>query len=359
MRLPPRIPVIAILALAPSALAAQGAGHAGLITGVEYRSLSYGTGSSVSSVNEIAVPLGISMPLGSRVNFDVGTYFVRAERKAIDSTSTISGLTDLVLRSAFQIKPDAAIFTLAVNVPTGKHQLNNQQNLLAGNVATDLIPFPVSNFGSGFSVTSGLALAKPIGPWAMGLAGSFRYSGSYQPFTAPNDTSMLKPGGEVRFRLGADRIVGQGRMSLGFTYSTFSNDEYAGVQHSPGTRIIPQASWNFPVGRNSLALYAWDVYRSADSSAVSAKVNANTVSGGALFAVPMGRNSLRPQIEFRQSSGDVNTKGTLIGFGLRYAIVGARMTLTPGLRYDIASGVGSSNVSLTGFNASLTINSSL
>lgn len=351
----------AALAFAPSVLAAQGISRASIITGAEYRTIKFGTGASVNSVNEIAVPLGLSAPLGQRFSFDVGTYFVRAERKAIDSNSTVTGLTDLVLRSAYQIKPDVAIFTLAINVPTGKHQLTNQQNLLAGNVATDLIPFPVSNFGTGLSVTSGLALAKPIGSWAMGLAGSFRYSGSYQPFAPPDDTvGTLKPGGEVRFRLGADRIVGQGRVSLGLTYSTFSNDEYAGVQHSPGRRIIPQASWSFPVGKNSLALYAWDVSRHADSSTVSPPVKENTISGGALFSIQVGRNSLRPQIEYRQTTGGIATNGKLFGAGVRYTINGTRVSFTPGFRYDVGSiPVGSSNVNMTGFNASLTIRSSL
>jgi hypothetical protein len=357
-----RVATVLLLAAAasvPSVLVAQGVGsHAGVITGVEYRTLKYGDG---FTVNELAVPLGFSAPVGSRVSFDIGTYFVRAQLKS-DSTATITGLTDVVLRSAFQIKPDVAIFTLAVNLPTGKHALDDHQNTLAGRVASDLIQYPVSNFGAGFSVTSGLALAKPVGPWAMGLAGSFRYSGSYQPFAPPNDTrGTLKPGGEVRFRLGADRLVGQGRLSFGLTYSTFSNDEFAGLQHSPGTRIIPQASWSFPVGKNSLALYAWDVSRNtnADSAAgIPSAIKENTISGGALLAIQMGRNSLRPQVEYRQSTGDIVTSGKLFGVGVKYQINGTRVSLTPGVRYD-AGTAGPANLSLTGFNASLTIRSSL
>ncbi len=351
------LPVLAAVAAFPSLALAQGVGaRPGFITGVEYRTLSYGSGGGLGKVSELAVPLGFSAPLGSRLSFDIGTYFVRAKSDSV----TISGLTDVVLRSAFQIKPDVAIFTLAVNLPSGKHALDPSQNVLAGQVATDLIPFPVSNFGTGFNVTSGLALAKPVGPWALGLAGSFRYSGSYQPFTAPNDTSLLKPGGEVRFRVGADRIVGQGRMSLGFTYSTFSNDEYGGFSHSPGSRIIPQASWSFPVGRSNLAVYAWDVYRRADSAGATPKVNINTISGGALLAIPMGRNSLRPQIEYRSSTGSIQTNGTLFGAGVRYQITGDRVTIIPGFRYDFGSApLGSTNVTLTGLSASLTFRSTL
>ena len=357
MRAPVAAPVLAALSLVPSLLSAQGAGgRPGIITGLEYRTLSYGSGGSLGKIDELAVPLGFSAPLGSRASFDVGTYFVRAKS---DST-TISGLTDVVLRGAFQIKPDVAIFTLAVNVPSGKHALDPTQNVLAGQVATDLIQFPVSNFGTGFNVTTGLALAKPIGSWAMGLAGSFRYSGSYQPFVAPNDTATLKPGGEVRVRLGADRLVGQGRLSLGFTYSTFSSDEYGGFSHSPGQRIIPQASWSFPVGRNSLALYAWDVLRHADSVGTFPKVSENTVSGGALLAIPVGRNSLRPQIEYRQTTGGIQTNGKIFGAGVRYAINGPRVSFIPGFRYDFGSApFGSSNVTLTGFSASLTVRSTL
>ena len=351
------------LAFVPAILAAQvDVTRAGIVSGAEFRTVSFSTGQT-RRLSEFAVPIGFAAPLGRRVTFDIGTYFVSAQRKDdLGASATISGLTDVVVRTAIQLKPDVAVFTLSANLPTGKHELTNEQNTVAGNFATDLVPFPVSNFGSGMSVTSGLALAAPVGPWALGIAGSYRYNGSYTPFSDTSTT--LKPGGEVRLRLGADRIVGQGRMSFGVTYSTFSNDEFGSAARKPGTRFIPQAAWSLPLGSggNSMSLYSWDVLRGADNTVGS--VSENTVALGAILAMRAGRNSLRPLLEVRHSWKDGQNNGTLLGVGARYAITaGPRMSVTPGFRFDIGSQPlvpgSSTSANITGISASLTIRGSL
>ncbi|MFI5281407.1 MAG: hypothetical protein ACHQU1_13000, partial [Gemmatimonadales bacterium] len=286
-------------ALLVATLAAASAGPALAQTrvdaqaGVEYRSVSYGSGLGYSALKELAIPVGFAVPFGSRFNLDAGTYYVSAARTDASGQQTINGLTDLIIRGAYQVKPDVAVFTFAVSVPTGQKTLSGTQRQIASAMATDLVPFPVTNFGTGFSVTTGLAWATPVGPWALGLAGSFRYNASYQATTDTN--LMLKPGAEMRFRIGADRIVGQGRLSLGLTYSSFANDEFGAASQSPGTRLIPQFSWSTPLGiNNSLVFYGWDVYRNVDeNSQVNAGAKQNTVALGAMASLKSGaRNAL-------------------------------------------------------------------
>ena len=351
---------LALLAL-PAALHAQvDVTRAGIITGAEFRTVSFNNGAT-RRLSEFAVPIGFAAPLGRRVTFDIGTYYVSAQRKDdAGATATISGLTDVVVRTAIQLKQDVAVFTISANLPTGQHELTTAQNVVAGNFATDLVPFPVSNFGSGVSVTSGLALAAPVGSWALGLAGSYRFNGSYTPFA--DTTTTLKPGGEVRLRLGADRIVGQGRVSLGVTYSTFSNDEFGSAARRPGARLIPQASWSLPMGNNNLALYAWDVYRRPDN--VTGSVSENTTTLGAVMSIRSGRNSLRPLAEFRHSWKAGESNGTLVGIGARYAIsAGQRLSVTPGVRMDFGSVPlvpgSSTTATFTGVSGSITIRGSL
>jgi hypothetical protein len=358
------IRVTLALAALPVALAAQDP-RPGLVVGAEFHTMTFAAGSATSKVSEFAVPLGFSLPIGRRVTFDAGTYFVNASRTdSMGAKATISGLTDVVLRTAIQLKPDVAVFTLALNLPTGQGSLTAAQDSVARVVATDLIPFTVANFGTGFSLTTGLALAAPVGSWALGLAGSYRYSGAYEPFAG--NTASLKPGGEVRIRVGADRLIGQGRFSLGLTYSTFSNDEFGSNARSPGTRFIPQVSLSLPMGNNSLSLYAWDIYRSVTETPADTSIaNENTLTAGAMLAIRSGRNSLRPLVEFRTSMRGPNgmhANGTLIGLGLRYVInAGSRFAITPAVRFDTGSrpenGVGS--IGFTGFTGSLTIRSAL
>lgn len=350
-------------AAAPVALAAQDARPA-FLAGAEFHTLSYATGSATTKITELAVPLGFTMPIGRRVSIDAGTYFVNAERQdSAGGTATISGLTDFVLRTAIQIKPDVAVFTLALNLPTGQGSLDAGQDSLARSVSSDLIPFQVANFGTGFNLTTGLAFAAPVGPWALGLAGSYRYNSSYEPFAGNN--ASLKPGGEMRLRLGADRLVGQGRFSFGVTYSTFSNDEFGSNSRSPGTRIIPQLALSLPMGNNSLSLYAWDIYRKVDENLADSTIaNENTLTLGASYALRLGRNSLRPMVEFRSSMrgpGGLQANGTLIGLGMRYVMnAGTRLTITPGVRFDTGSRpFGGTDFSFTGFTGSLTVRTTL
>jgi hypothetical protein len=350
--------VIALaIAAVPAQLSAQGG--PGFLSGAEYRSVSYAAGLPTKSMSEWAVPIGATLPLGRRLTIDAGTYYVNATRTdSSGASASLTGLTDLILRTAFQLKPDVAVLTVALNLPTGMGTLDPIQRQVASAAGSDLIPYPVQNFGAGFSVTTGLAFAAPVGPWALGLASSYRYNGSYQPLLG--DTTSLTPGSEVRVRFGADRIVGQGRVSLGLTYSTFSSNEFG---FSPGTRIIPQFSWSLPLGNNNLAFYGWDMWRNVDEAKDPTGLAAqeNTLALGAIFSLRTGRNTLRPSVEYRKGwvgPGGLQSNGTLVGVGLRYAMAASnRLTIVPVVRMDFGN-YGPQSVSFTGFTAGLTLRAS-
>jgi len=359
-----RILVAVLGAVLPAALAAQTT-RPRVIAGGEFYSVSFDPGLGAKTVSEFAVPLGVVIPIGRRFSFDAGTYVVNAQRTSeTDSTTSISGVTDLILRAGYQVVPDAVALTVSVNAPTGQSTLDGDQLLVAGATATDLIPFPVTSFGSGFNVTSGLAVAVPVGGWALGAAGSYRYNGDYQPLAG--DTISLTPGAEYRLRLGLDRIVGQGRVSLGVTYSTFSRDEFGVDQVNGGRRLITQASWSFPVGNNTVSLFAWDIARTADSTGPPTTTSSipstreNTVALGAITSLRMGRHTLRPALEYRRSwRGETTLSGygSLFSAGARYFLQASdRFTVIPGLRLDVGNVTG---VGLTGFSASFTVRANL
>ncbi len=333
-----------------------------VISGVEFYSATFGAGLGTKTVSEFVVPVGLFVPVGQRFTVDAGTYIVSARREdETGASSTISGITDLTIRAGYQIIPDAVALTVAVNAPTGQATLDTAQLYVAGATATDLIPFPVTNFGSGFNVTSGLAVAVPVAGWALGAAGSYRYNGEYEPLTDTAGTT-LRPGAEFRVRLGLDRLVGQGRVSLGVTYSTFSQDEFGVAQTNGGSRFITQASWSLPMGNHNLSLFAWDIARSADSSASSVNPPAkeNTVAVGAVASIRTGRHTLRPSIEYRKSWRGRTTLGdfgSLFSVGARQFLQASdRFSVVPGLRLDVGSVTG---VSVTGFSASLTVRANL
>jgi len=373
------LPVLAAAALLPASLRAQSTpvGSTTALGGVEVRGLSFQSGLGVKSATEIAVPFAAAWQAESRLTIDFGGHYATVSRT--DQTgvkASLSGLTDLQVRGIYQIVPDFVAFTLSVNLPTGKSKLTAAQIPVANLIASDMLPFPVANFASGFNVTSGLALAMPVGSWAVGLAGSYRANGSFTPIADTGAAgASYKAGGEVRLRLGADRLVGQSRISLGLTYSSFGDDEFGSSPlFQAGKRLISQASWSFPIGNLGVAVYAWDMYRAAGSVLVNgtSTEKRNVLALGAVGSVQMGRSVLRPQIEFRNYTtglclGAVTSSlcagGKLVSVGARYQMpIGDRYTLLPLLRLDAGNVVNPNTgaaVSYSGWDIGVTLRASM
>ncbi len=357
----------AALAFAAAALPvtafAQGdvpVGSVRVLSGVEARGLSFKSGLGLTGATEFAVPIGAIWTVSDRLGLDFGVRYASATRTPeTGSKASVSGLTDTQVRASYQIVPDVVVFTLAANLPTGKTKLTADELVAAGVVASELIPFPVQSFGAGANVTTGIAVAVPVMGWAVGAGGSYRLSGAYSPLSTTD--SSYKPGGELRVRVGADRVVGQGRVSLGFTYSTFAEDEFGGARiFQPGKRYITQGSWSFPVGNIGLAVYAWDLYRTSGTVVVggSATEKQNVLTLGAAASLQLGRNVLRPQLEYRvQSAGTdkLEAAGHLLSLSARYQLpLSERFALLPAVRFDTGNIVTSAaTVGFTGWGLSV------
>lgn len=358
----------------PAAALAQGdlpVGSVRVLSGFEVRGLSFDAGLGLKSASEIAIPFGMMWTASRRLAVDLGVRYASASRTpetAGQSKATIAGLTDAQIRGVYQVVPDVVVFTVAANLPTGKTKLTGDELLAAGVVASELIPFPVSSFGSGANVTTGLAVAVPLAGWAVGVGGSYRLTAGYTPLATID--SSYKPGGELRIRVGADRVVGQGRVSLGFTFSSFAEDEFGGSRlFQPGKRYITQGSWSFPIGNLGLALYAWDLYRNAGTLVVGGGATAkqNVVTGGVVASIQTGRSVLRPQLEYRLQSvrdngaGGWTTAGHLLSVSARYQVaLSDRFALLPAARFDTGNiGSGGSTFGFTGWGVSVGLRATL
>jgi len=362
----------ALIAVAvPCALRAQGdvpVGGVRFLSGLEARSVSFDAGLGLKSATEFAIPIGAMWTATPRLAFDFGVRYASASRTpevAGQSKVTVSGLTDTQVRAVYQVVPDVVVVTVAANLPTGKTKLTPDELVAAGVMASDLIPFPVASFGSGANVTTGVAVAVPVAGWAVGLAGSYRLTGGYTPLAAVD--SSYKPGSELKLRVGADRVAGQGRVSLGFTFSTFADDAFGGAQiYRPGKRYITQGSWSFPVGNLGLALYAWDLYRDGGTVIVggSTTEKQNVLTAGATASVQIGRNVLRPQIEYRIQSAGVSTMaaaGHLLSLSARYQLaLTERFALQPAVRFDTGNQIYSgATIGLSGWGLSVGLRASM
>jgi hypothetical protein len=373
------LPAFAVAALVPAFALAQSVpvGSTTGYGGVEVRGLSFQSGLGIKSVTEFVVPIAAVWQAGPRLAFDFGGRYAMVSRKdEAGGSASISGLTDMQARGVYQLVPDLAVFTLAVNLPTGTAKLTPAQIPVANVIASDMIPFSVANFASGFNVTTGLALAVPVSGWALGLAGSYRANGSFTPIADTGAAgASYKAGGEFRLRLGADRLVGQSRISLGLTYSSFGEDEFGSSPlFQSGNRLITQASWSFPIGNLGFAVYLWDMYRGAGSVIVNgtSTEKRNVLTLGVVGSVQMGRSVLRPQVEFRNYTtglclGAVTNSlcagGKLVSVGARYQMpIGDRFALLPLLRFDAGNVVNPNTgaaVSYSGWDLGVTLRASM
>ena len=365
--------------LLPAGVAAQGARR--FFAGSEVRSMSFDRGldTETRSVSEFVVPFGMVWPVSGRLTLDIGTRYASATREGdvTDSTgavigttsATISGLTDTQARAVFTVLPDVLVFTLMASLPTGKSTVAQEQLATVGAIAHDLIPYPVSSFGNGASVTTGIAMAVPFHGWALGVGGSYRVSGAYRLFSDVSDTTGLsnvdyRPGAEMRFRLGLDRIIGQGRVALGLTYTSFAIDELGEQQVlQSGKRYIGEASWSFPIGRLGVSLYGWDLYRAADSDVQTGQSTdaENLVALGAGLNMQLGRSQLRPTFEYRRQSvgaSSLGGAGAMISGALRWVRpLGERLVFVPSLRYDVGTVANGAqeNIGFSGFHGGATL----
>ena len=314
------------------------------LSGWEARGFTFDPGIGTKTVSQWNVPFVVVAPVGRKMSVDLTTYYVsgRVETYA-GTTETLSGMTDTQLRLLYTMSRDRLVGSVSFNLPTGAHAASTSQFQVAGATGSTYLSFPVPNAGTGFGVTGGLAYAQRAGSWNVGLSGSVRYLGSYSPFS--NDPlSYYNPGVEGRVRAGAERVLGQhSRLLAGATVSTFSTDVYAGSSapsgsYAPGTRFIGELAFLRVIGRSTLALAAWDLYRVAGlSSGVSnPDTKENVLNTELRLTYPIvPRVHVEPMIAFRQWNPSDYLGGRLGSGGVRvHAGLTERLSMALGGRYD-------------------------
>ncbi|MEO8201582.1 MAG: hypothetical protein ABI679_13725 [Gemmatimonadota bacterium] len=309
-----------------------------IITGVQARGYSIDNG---PKTRQVAFPIALVMPVNQRLSIDVGAYYASTRSEPFgDAATTVSGLTDTQVRGSYVFGRDAVVATLMLNLPTGKTQ-SLAQSSTTGAAAANFLSFPVNVYRTGFSATGGLAAATELGSWNVGIAGSLRMSGEYQPFS--DDSARYSPGTEGRIKIGVDRTLGSSRLSAGFTFSTFGNDEFKNLgggsgQYQPGNRYIGELAMAFLAGSGTVTGYVWDYYRNKAGGSGSAANKENIISIGANGSWPIGSNMrLEPLAEARFWSPEEGS-GKMFGIGTSLQIpVGGKFTLSPAGRFDFGS----------------------
>ena len=356
------------LACAAPALGAQSIFNTGARVAPQFHSYKIESPTN-TTISEFSIPLFVVVPVTSRLSFDVGTSYAssRVEQTSGTSkvTSEISGLTDTQIRGNLVLGNDFVILTAGVNLPTGQAEVLVDQQVAASLIGSDFLAFPISNMGMGLGGTGGIAMARPVGNWSLGLGLSMRRMAEYEPFsTGSIGSKRYQPGNEYRGRIGLERPVGTGRFMVGLTYSTFGNDELGGSIYNTGDRYMSQLDFTTDVGPGRILVTGWNLFRTRGTLADSSFLDHENISNGALaYAIPVGSSMvLEPNVQGRtwlQPGAQTSYMGT---FGLRLQVGSGAFAFLPSAGYSIGQIAASDPVvgvnttaSMTGFHASLAI----
>jgi len=363
MKSSPRFLAAALLAASPLAAGAQGVSDGALASIPQYVSLKIGTGAAARTVSQFTVPFIAVVPFGPRFNIDVATAYASSDVQVDGaSVSSITGLTDTQVRANLTLGNDAVVFTVGANLPTGQYKIDEDKADAAGQIGNDFLIFPISSYGSGLSTTGGVAFARSLGTWNLGIAGSFRKSTEFDAFQAATDTGKatltFTPADEVRARIGVDRDIGSGRLALGVTFSTFGNDVMANTSYATGDRYIGQASLYMPLGTTDLYISSWGLYR-AKGQQFGGVANPETVANAAVsLGFHTGNLVIEPSLEGRNWQVDGVKAGLLGSGGVRLRWAAGPITFIPAATYQagkLYSTTDGSSLDVTGWRASVTL----
>jgi hypothetical protein len=322
-----------------------------------------------TKISEFTLPVFVLLPVTSHLSFDVGTSYTRAEVEtsgATASKSSISGLTDTQIRANYTLGSDFVVLTAGVNLPTGQSTVNADQIVAASLIGNDFLAFPISNMGTGFGGTGGIAIARPVGDWSLGIGASARRSASYDPLEA-NGTAALhyQPGNEYRVRGGVDRAFGTGRVNVGLTYSKFGDDDLGGSVYNTGDRWLSQVGMNNNFGPGMLTLTGWDLYRQSGKLVTGVVTgHENIVAGSLAYGVQNGSTTIiEPNLEGRlwtQAEGIPSSTIATLGVRSQFSLIG--YAVSPSVGYSLGqlgiggAGAGATTKSdLSGWHAALSI----
>lgn len=226
----------------------------------------------------LTLPFGASVDLGSAFTvYLAGAYADGEAMGPAGQRASLSGLTDTEAGLSVRLGVDWLIANASATLPTGKSTLTTEESLVAGVVASELLPFAVKNWGTGGSVGGDIAIASQAGAWGIGLAAGFRLSQEYEP--VPAQALAYRPGDQLQFRLALDRDVAEsGTLSILLGFQRFSEDAISGTNlFRSGNRFEGVFSYAFALGLRSSALLYGGLYHRANGFLLSD----DSVLGGA------------------------------------------------------------------------------
>ncbi len=167
----------------------------------------------------------------------------------------LSAFTDTQLGLSYHVENPDIVFTLGVNLPTGKKELTQDEFGTSIILSNSVFNLQVPNFGQGLNISPGLVYATPLSDdLVLGLGISYQYKGSYKTLANYDD---YNPGDEVVVTGGFDvRLEEATNLSADIVVTTYGTDKLGSDDVlSPSTKIAVNAQLLKGLGSDMLTLF--------------------------------------------------------------------------------------------------------
>lgn len=292
------------------------------------------------SLSLLFVPLAVRVPLPRGAALEVGGGYARGTMERLDgSTVHLAGPVDTELRVAVPVVGRGVLSVAGIVVlPTAEAAHTREEAEVAGAVATDLLPFRVSRWGTGGGAGASATVAHAAGGFGLGASVGYVVAREFEPLA--DEPFAYRPGDQLRLRVAVDRTVGSaGKASLLLGFQRYGDDQHDGASlYQAGNRYRAVGSYAFRVGAASSGIaYAGVMRREegtylADPLAPSPTQDFLLLGGG--LRLPLERGTLVPTVDLRVLRTDGVSAGSWLGgAGISAELpLGAALTAVPSVR---------------------------
>jgi hypothetical protein len=324
-------------AVGPGSLLAQQAARVGV--GVNYESFSFDTPADVGieSVSLMTLPFAAQYRVSNALAFELLSAYASGKLvRADNSESTLSGLTDTEVRVVVGFGRDLLTITGAALLPTGAESISEDEVDVAGLVAADVLPFRISNWGTGGGAGINATIARPLGSFAAGVSVGYVVAREFDPLE--EDDLTYRPGNQLSVRAAIDRTFGNaGKAALVVSMQRFDTDEIDGDNlFQSGNRYEAIGSYAFAAGATGAGIvYLGYMHRNQSEFVGETTVLAaqDLLYGGAGIEFRRGSLLLRPNAEVRVLRRDNGLdQGYTATAGVESEIPAGTFTVVPRVR---------------------------
>jgi hypothetical protein len=207
---------------------------------------------------------------------------------------------------------------------------------VAGLIAADVLPFRITNWGTGGGFGASTSFAGGFGAFAAGLSIGYVVAREFEPLSG--DDFTYRPGNQLHVRAAIDRTFGSaGKAALVLTMQRFTDDELDGGNlFRTGDRYQAVGSYAFAAGaRGNGIVYAGYLHRGEGEFEDETDVLAaqGLAYGGFGLELPAGRALLQPSLDLRLLRQDDGIgQGYTAGIGGSAEVPAGTLTFIPTVR---------------------------